>query len=384
MANLHPPALRNVLVVRRAGAAWAVLAVVVLAVGAPLASAAPDIIKRELIRESARISDIGQEAAREALAGAFTAEVTEADVVTALSTAMVNAGSSEFVEGFEAIVASGPASAIPHGDPSDDADNFILPGEVVVVDIGARYKGWVSDNTKTYFMGSEPPEEFVKIYNVVFEAQRIGYEAVVNLAAAAEVDAAARNYITEQGYGELFVHCLGHGVGYMVHVKPLICTGSDDTLSTLRNDVVAIEPGIYMDGCFGIRIEDDFAVLRDGYERYTFAPSELEQIMIAPPAEWDGTSPTGEFANYSGCAFEVDPREAAGGGGGGQVAYGAGGSAAAAGALGAVALIAVAFVVLHRAGKLPAALTPASLKARAQRATRALRAAPRSLRLRRV
>jgi methionine aminopeptidase len=345
----------------------------------PAADAAPDIVKRELIRESALISDIGQAAARDVLETAFAAEVTEADVVQALSQAMVDAGSSEFVEGFEAIVASGPASSIPHGDPSDDADNFILPGEVVVVDIGARYKGWVSDNTKTYFMGSDPPAEFVKIYTIVHEAQAIGYAAVTNFARAVDVDAAARSYITEQGYGEFFIHCLGHGVGYMVHVKPLICTGSDDTLLTARNDVVAIEPGIYLDGCFGVRIEDDFAVLRSGYERYTFAPSALEEILVAPPEGWDGTSPTGEFADYSGCSFAVDARAAAGAP---RVAQGgAGPSSGAALALGAVAAAAVAVAALHRMGKLPAALTPRAVAARARRA---LAQAPRILRVRRA
>jgi methionine aminopeptidase len=357
------------------GRALAVAAslVVVLVLATPLAAAAPDIVKRSLIQESARISDIGQEAAREALSAAFTEQVTEADVVTALSQAMIDAGSSEFVDGFEAIVASGPASSIPHGDPSDDGDNFILPGEVVVVDIGARYKGWVSDNTKTYFMGTEPPEEFVKVYKIVQEAQVRGYEGVINLAGAEAVDALARSYIEEQGYGEYFIHCLGHGVGYMVHVKPLICTGSNDILSTARNDVVAIEPGIYLEGCFGVRIEDDFAVLRNGYERYTFAPSELEAIMIAPPAAWNGESPSGEFGNYSGCTFEADGRAAAGSGRALPQAAG-GGSPAALSAVALTGVAAVALIVLHRVGKLPPALYPRALGARAARSARAVAA----------
>ncbi len=346
--------------------------------GSAAAAAAPDIVKRELIQESARISDIGQAAAREALAGAFAAPVTEADVVDALSRAMVAAGSSAAVEGFEAIVASGPASAIPHGDGSDDADNFILPGEVVVVDIGARYKGWVSDNTKTYFIGSEPPAEFVKVYGIVKEAQGIGVAAVRNLARGADVDAAARSFITEQGYGEFFIHCLGHGLGLYVHVPPSICTGSDDVLLTARNDVVAIEPGIYLDGCFGVRIEDDFAVLRTGNERYTFAPSELEDILLAPPPGWAGTSPSGEFANYSGCSFEVDARAAAGAP---PLAPPQGGGAGALTAtLGALAAATVALVVLHRAGRLPRALSPAALRARGAAAVSLVRRRARRLR----
>jgi hypothetical protein len=216
----------------------------------------------------------------------------------------------------------------------------------------------------------------VKVYGIVQEAQRIGYEAVRNFAGAEAVDAVARSYITEQGYGEYFIHCLGHGVGLMVHVKPLICTGSSDTLSTARNDVVAIEPGIYLDGCFGVRIEDDFAVLRDGYERYTFAPSELSSILIAPPTEWDGTSPTGEFADYSGCSFAVDARAAAGA----SPSYAppaGGGSGAALAVLGGGAVAVAALFVLDRRGKLPPALAPTAVAARA---ARALAAAPRALR----
>lgn len=351
-------------------AVLAAVALLALAL-APAAQGGPDVVKRELIRESARISDIGQAAAREALARAFAEPVTEADVVEALSRAMVDAGSSPYVEGFQAIVASGPASAIPHGDPSDDAKNAILPGEVVVVDIGARYKGWVSDNTKTYFLGVEPPEEFVKIYMIVQEAQKRAYESIRSLERAADLDAAARGYIADQGYGENFLHCLGHGVGLYVHVLPRICPDSDDVLLSSRNDVVAIEPGIYLEGCFGVRIEDDFAVLRAGYERYTFAPSDLAEIMLAPPQDWNGSSPTGEFADYSGCPFFVDAKAAAGAaprppsaapGGGAEVPLAAAG-----------VLAAGAAVLLHRAGKLqapPAGLDPRPRFARASHALR--------------
>lgn len=289
------------------------LVIAALLLAAPIAQAAPDVIKRELIRESARISDLGQAAARDALLRAFTEPVTESQVVEALSRAMVENGSSEYVAGFEAIVASGPASAIPHGEPTDDDSNYILPGEVVVVDIGARYKGWVSDNTKTYFIGSDPPATFLEIYAIVKEAQSRAVAAIRSGLAARDLDAVGRSYIDEQGYGDAFVHCLGHGVGLYVHVPPLICPDSDDYLITARNDVVAIEPGIYLDGCFGVRIEDDFAVLRTGAERYTFASADLQDILLAPPADWNGTPPTGEFADFSGCPFAVDAKAAAGG-----------------------------------------------------------------------
>jgi hypothetical protein len=314
----------------------------------------PTVIKRELIRESARISDIGQAAARDALTRAFTEPLTEAQVVAELSQAMIDAGSSELLEGFEAIVASGTASAIPHGDPTDDADNYILPGEVVVVDIGARYAGWVSDNTKTYFIGVEPPELFRTAYALVVEAQDLAVAQVRSGQRAVDIDTTARSFLAEAGYEEEFMHCLGHGVGLQVHVPPMLCPGSDDVLLASRNDVVAIEPGLYFDGCFGLRLEDDFAVLRAGAERYTFAPSALTDIMIAPPADWNGSSPTGEFADYAGCAFEVDVRAAAGAppaavvGGGAGAVEGAGAVVAIAAALAAAAAAYVWRVPLAR------------------------------------
>ncbi len=298
-------------------AAPLVAAAAALLLMGPAASAAagpdgPEVIKRELIRESARISDVGQAAAKEALSRAFAEPVTEADVVQVLSQAMIDEGSSELLEGFEAIVASGAASAIPHGDPTDDATNYILPGEVVVVDIGARYDGWVSDNTKTYFVGVEPPDLFLSTYPLVAEAQQRAVATIQTGVRAVDVDSTARDFLAQAGYEEEFMHCLGHGVGLQVHVPPMLCPGSDDVLLTSRNDVVAVEPGLYFDGCFGMRIEDDFAVLRTGSERYTFASAALEDILLAPPAGWDGSSPTGEFADYSGCGFAFDVERAAG------------------------------------------------------------------------
>jgi len=326
----------------RAAAARLAAAALALALLAPAlpAAAEPDgplIVKRELIRESARISDIGQAAAKEVLARAFSEAVTEADVIAELSQAMIDAGSSELLEGFSAIVASGAASAIPHGDYSDDATNYILPGEVVVVDIGARYDGWVSDNTKTYFIGVEPPELFLSAYALVAEAQQLAVAQIRSGVLAVDLDTLARDFLAEAGYEEEFMHCLGHGLGLQVHVPPMLCPDSDDVLLASRNDVVAVEPGLYFDGCLGIRIEDDFAVLRTGYERYTFASAAMEDIMLAPPEDWNGTSPSGEFADYSGCPFEVDARKAAGA----PPAAMAGGASGAGDAASAVALAAV-------------------------------------------
>ena len=263
-----------------------VVCLFLLPVAALSAAALPDepdrttVIKREMIREAARISDIGQATAREWLLKAFDENITEQMVVDAVNAEMTNNGSSPYVEAFQTIVASGEDSAIPHGDYSNDATNLILPGEVVVVDLGARYRGWVSDNTKTYYMGSDPPTNYTERYMLVYEAQQLAIAEVRTLVQASYLDAVARKHIEAGGYD--IPHCVGHGVGLYVHVNPFICPNSNDILNSARDDVVSIEPGIYVAGEFGIRIEDDYAVLRTGYERYTFAPSEYAASLIYP------------------------------------------------------------------------------------------------------
>ena len=240
-----------------------------------------EVVKRQMIREAARISDLGQATARAWLLRAFSENLTEQMVVDAVNAAMTNNGSNPYVEAFGTIVTSGNDSAIPHGDPNDDAENVLEPGEVVVVDLGARFKGWVSDNTKTYYLGKDPPENYTIRYHLVREAQQLAVKEIRNMARAGDVDGAARNYIEAGGYE--IPHCVGHGLGLYVHTPPLICSPDDENrLKTSSNDVVAIEPGIYIEGEFGIRIEDDWAVLRTGSEQYTHAPSEYQESLLSP------------------------------------------------------------------------------------------------------
>ncbi len=162
-------------------------------------------MKNQLLLESAQISDMGMEAAKNTLLSAFYENVTEADVVRAINNALTDNGSSEYVEAFGVIVASGEQSALPHGDTSDDATNLILPGEVVVVDLGARYRGYCTDLTRTFFMGNAT-QEMMEIYNITMEAQDAGIEAVQAGVWARDVDAAARDIISSYGYGENFTH----------------------------------------------------------------------------------------------------------------------------------------------------------------------------------
>lgn len=241
----------------------------------------PDIIKNQFLIESAKIADIGMQAAKEMLIKAFSENITEADVARAATQAMIDHGSSEYVEAFGVMVASGEQSALPHGDASDDEINQILPDEVVVVDLGARYRGYCTDITRTFFMGV-PTEEMVQVYEIVMEAQDAGIRAVRAGAFAREVDGAARDIISGYGYGENFTHGLGHGIGLYVHMPPTLSPNSNEILFQSGDMAITIEPGIYITGRWGIRIEDDVLVKRTGYEVITYAPKGLSEAILYP------------------------------------------------------------------------------------------------------
>ena len=240
-----------------------------------------DIVKNQFILESAKITDKGMEAAKNTLIRAFSENITEADVVRAVNDAMTENGSSEYVEAFGVIVASGEQSALPHGDDSDDDINLILPGEVVVVDLGARYRGYCTDLTRTFFMGNAT-EEMMNIYNITMEAQEAGIEAVRAGVLARDVDKIVRDIISGYGYGENFIHSTGHGIGIYIHMPPIISPDSYGVLTESGDMAITIEPGIYIEGYFGVRIEDDVFVTRTGYETLTFFPKGLENAILHP------------------------------------------------------------------------------------------------------
>ncbi len=236
---------------------------------------------------------MGMEAAKNTLLSAFYENVTEADVVRAINNALTDNGSSEYVEAFGVIVASGEQSALPHGDTSDDATNLILPGEVVVVDLGARYMGYCTDLTRTFFMGNAT-QEMMEIYNITMEAQDAGIEAVQAGVWARDVDAAARDVISSYGYGENFIHALGHGIGLYIHMPPTLSPSSNEMLFESGDMCVTIEPGIYLEGKFGVRIEDDVFVERTGHEVLTFFPKDLESAILLPENATNPFSSSGE------------------------------------------------------------------------------------------
>lgn len=158
---------------------------------------------------------------------------------------------------FDTIVCSGPESAFPHGG---FGERKIEEGDLVVVDVGAKYHGYCADMTRTFVAG-KPSETQRELYEIVREAQRLAIERVRSGVKAKDVDKVARKYIADKGYDEYFVHSLGHGVGLDIHEPPTIGPINEETLSS--GNVITIEPGIYIPGFGGIRIEDTILVLED-------------------------------------------------------------------------------------------------------------------------
>ena len=164
---------------------------------------------------------------------------------------------------FDTIVASGPHSAYPHGGCGE---RKLKNGDLVVVDIGATYKNYRADMTRTFVVGKLSTKQ-EKVYTVVRRAQEKAFQKIRDGAKASEADAAARNLIERAGYGEYFVHGLGHGVGLEVHEQPVLNSTSKDVLKA--GNVVTDEPGIYIVGFGGFRIEDTVLVKKDKSERLT-------------------------------------------------------------------------------------------------------------------
>lgn len=196
---------------------------------------------------------------------------TESAVGADVRVAMLKAGhvSADLV-----IVASGPNGASPHHEVSD---RVIVSGDALVVDIGGTMpSGYWSDCTRTYVVG-EPSEDFVALYSVLGVAQEAACEAVKAGAAAQTIDAAARDIITEAGYGAYFTHRTGHGIGLEAHEEPYISVDNGEPL--VAGMAFSIEPGIYIPDRYGARIEDIVVCTDSGWERFNFRPHDL--VVIA-------------------------------------------------------------------------------------------------------
>jgi Xaa-Pro aminopeptidase len=181
-----------------------------------------------------------------------TAGRTEREFAVMLERAMIDLGAEALA--FDTIVASGPNGAIPHHRPGD---RVFTPGDLITVDCGARYGGYHADMTRTVALG-KPAAWQQEIYAIVAAAQRAGVEAATAGTDVRTVDAAARDVIADAGYGNYFNHGLGHGVGLEVHEAPIIGYGRTGTL--VDRVPVTVEPGIYLPGKGGVRIEDTLVV----------------------------------------------------------------------------------------------------------------------------
>jgi Xaa-Pro aminopeptidase len=167
------------------------------------------------------------------------------------------------------ICASGPNSASPH---HHTGDRVIQRGDAVVFDWGSTYKGYHSDITRTVFIG-EPTEEFRKVYDIVRRANQAAFDAVKPGVECQAIDKAARDVITAEGYGDAFIHRTGHGLGLDVHEEPYMVNGN--TLPLEEGMVFSDEPGIYLEGKFGVRVEDIVVCTNDGARRFNEASRDL-------------------------------------------------------------------------------------------------------------
>jgi Xaa-Pro aminopeptidase len=173
---------------------------------------------------------------------------------------------------FPAIVAAGPNGALPHAEPGE---REIARGDLVVFDMGAKLDGYCSDGTRTYAVG-EAGEEAREVYEVVREAQLAALAAIEAGAGGEAVDAVAREAIEAAGHGKRFGHGLGHGVGLEVHEAPRLSHRSEDVLAA--GEVVTVEPGIYLPGELGVRIEDLVVVAEGGHRNLSDLPKDLQLV----------------------------------------------------------------------------------------------------------
>ena len=170
---------------------------------------------------------------------------------------------------FDTIAVSGVNSNQPHGVPSDKK---IQEGDFLTMDLGALYKGYCGDMTRTVAIGYAT-DEMKKIYDIVLRSQLAGLAAVKEGVLCRDVDKASRNIIDEAGYGEYYIHGTGHGVGIQVHEAPTLNARSEEILK--ENQAVTIEPGIYLPDKFGVRIEDLAIVTKFGIINCTRSEKEL-------------------------------------------------------------------------------------------------------------
>jgi Xaa-Pro aminopeptidase len=222
-----------------------------------------DATEVSALREACRLSD-------EALAHTIKGQIeglTERDVAIRLERRMIDLGAEAIA--FDTIVAAGENSAIPHHQPTG---RVIRRGDLLKIDFGARVDGYHADETRTFVIGPPAPWQ-QEVHGIVREAQAAGVAALRPGVALADVDAAARSIIEAAGYGDRFTHGLGHGVGLVIHEEPFFTSTATGILTA--GIPLTVEPGIYLPGRGGVRIEDTLLVGAEGAESLTETPRDL-------------------------------------------------------------------------------------------------------------
>ena len=211
------------------------------------------------------------ETALEEVVSSLSPGVTEREICSQLTSTLLLSG-GEAVP-IEPIVLSGPRSALPHGRAGE---RRVEAGEIVLIDFVTTVNGYHSDITRTFVVGQEPSGRLRKVYAAVRAANEAGRAAVRPGATCQDVDRGARQVLVDAGLGEYFIHRTGHGLGLDVHEEPGIVEGNDMPLE--EGMVFTVEPGVYLEGWGGIRIEDDVVVTEDGCETLTIFSRELRVV----------------------------------------------------------------------------------------------------------
>lgn len=222
-----------------------------------------DSTEVDKIKKAIEITDL----AFEHICNFIKTGITEREVALDLEFFMKKKGAEK--NSFDFIVASGTRSSLPHGVATD---KVLEKGDFVTMDFGTYYQGYCSDMTRTVVIG-EPTEKQQEIYNIVLQAQLKVIEEIKVGMTCKDVDAIARDFITEAGYGDNFGHSLGHGIGVEIHEAPRLSVVSEQIL--LSGMVVTDEPGIYIPDWGGVRIEDDLLITEDGCDVLNNSPKEL-------------------------------------------------------------------------------------------------------------
>ena len=216
----------------------------------------------EAIQRSQDVTD----AAFSAILPKLKVGISEVDVMSELNYFMAKHGGSP---SFDTIVAGGPNSSMPHAQPTA---RKLQNGDFLTMDFGCKLNGYCSDMTRTVAIGT-PTDEMKKVYQIVLRAQQLALDKITSGVVCKDVDNAARGFIAQNGYGDCFGHGLGHGFGLLIHEEPRFSPNCAEL--TRPGICISVEPGIYLAGRFGVRIEDTVCITENGYVNFTHSPKEL-------------------------------------------------------------------------------------------------------------